>query len=218
MLRDYHTVSDHRGGPLPSTQVNAKGEQKNTSPAKPTYVTQRFYLQDAVFVVALGGPSPLVKGLEHAVRNPAFPLSLGRRSCPPAQPLLLPRPAGPNRDKTWNRSLALCLGKQADRNSRSTRTMRAIRRPCGCRSRSRTSTAISPRTTYPCPSRWVHAPAASGRYTTPGSSHPRDCFPQPTAAGTQAATTTPSLSLGGDTCPICLLSASTRCAVAHSRC
>ena len=94
LLRDYHTVSDHRGGPLPSTQVNAKGEQKNTSPAKPTYVTQRFYLQDAVFVVALGGPSPLVKGLEHAVRNPAFPLSLGRRSCPPAQPLLLPRTAG----------------------------------------------------------------------------------------------------------------------------
>ena len=52
LLRDHHTVSDHRGGPLPSTQVNAKGEQKNTSPAKPTYVTQRFYLQDAVFVSA----------------------------------------------------------------------------------------------------------------------------------------------------------------------
>lgn len=91
-LRDYHTTSDHRGIPLRSTQVNAKGEQKLTSPVKSTYVTQRFYLQDAVFVVALAGPAALIDGLADAVRNPAFPLALGRRSCLPTQPILLPMP------------------------------------------------------------------------------------------------------------------------------
>ncbi|XKK39590.1 type I-E CRISPR-associated protein Cas5/CasD [Nocardiopsis sp. ARC36] len=92
LLRDYHTTSDHRGIPLRSTQVNSKGEQKLTSPVKSTYVTQRFYLQDAVFVVALAGPAVLIDGLADAVRNPAFPLALGRRSCPPTQPVLLPMP------------------------------------------------------------------------------------------------------------------------------
>lgn len=89
LLRDYHTVSDYRGGPLPSSQVNAKGRQKTTSPAKYTHVTQRYYLQDAVFVAALQGPTALIEGLERAVRNPAFLLALGRRSCPPSRPLVL---------------------------------------------------------------------------------------------------------------------------------
>ncbi|MFM9615574.1 type I-E CRISPR-associated protein Cas5/CasD [Streptomyces sp. V2] len=89
LLRDYHTVSDHRGLPLPSSKVDAKGVAKKTTPAKYTGVTQRFYLQDAVFTVALRGPAPLLDGLEHAVRHPAFPLSLGRRSCPPAGRLSL---------------------------------------------------------------------------------------------------------------------------------
>ncbi|UXY25179.1 type I-E CRISPR-associated protein Cas5/CasD [Streptomyces sp. HUAS TT20] len=89
LLRDYHTVSDHRGLPLPSAKVDAKGVQKKTSPAKYTGVTQRYYLQDAVFIAALRGPAPLLEGLEHAVWHPAFPLSLGRRSCPPTGPLSL---------------------------------------------------------------------------------------------------------------------------------
>ncbi|MER6010194.1 type I-E CRISPR-associated protein Cas5/CasD [Streptomyces bluensis] len=89
LLRDYHTASDYRGRPLLSSQVNAQARQKGTSPAKHTHVTQRFYLQDAVFVAALQGPVELVDGLESAVRNPAFPLALGRRSCPPSHPLVL---------------------------------------------------------------------------------------------------------------------------------
>ncbi|MCC3769500.1 type I-E CRISPR-associated protein Cas5/CasD [Streptomyces sp. UNOC14_S4] len=89
ILRDYHTVSDYRGRPLPAAAVNAKGLQKPTSPAKHTHVTQRFYLQDAVFVAALEGPDELVTALEHALRRPVFPLALGRRSCTPTQPLVL---------------------------------------------------------------------------------------------------------------------------------
>ncbi|GHH66140.1 type I-E CRISPR-associated protein Cas5/CasD [Streptosporangium violaceochromogenes] len=89
LLRDYHTVSDYRGRPLPQAGVSAKGLQKPTSPAKLTHVTQRFYLQDAVFLAALEGPAVLVKALVDAVRSPAFPLALGRRSCVPTQPLFL---------------------------------------------------------------------------------------------------------------------------------
>ncbi|MFE9338635.1 type I-E CRISPR-associated protein Cas5/CasD [Streptomyces sp. NPDC007063] len=89
LLRDYHTVSDYRGRPLPSAAVTAKGRQKPTSPAKHTHITQRYYLQDAVFLAAVTGPEPLVTALDHALRHPAFPLALGRRSCTPAQPMNL---------------------------------------------------------------------------------------------------------------------------------
>jgi CRISPR system Cascade subunit CasD len=89
LLRDYHTVSDHRGLPLPAAKVDAKGVQKKTGPAKHTGVTQRYYLQDAVFTAVLEGPAPLLTALESAVRHPVFPLSLGRRSCPPTGPVSL---------------------------------------------------------------------------------------------------------------------------------
>ncbi|MGA5823149.1 type I-E CRISPR-associated protein Cas5/CasD [Kitasatospora sp. NPDC094028] len=89
LLRDYHTVSDYRGRPLPQAGVNAKGLQKPTSPAKDTHVTHRYYLQDAVFVAAVQGPATLVTALAAAIRHPAFPLALGRRSCVPTQPITL---------------------------------------------------------------------------------------------------------------------------------
>jgi CRISPR system Cascade subunit CasD len=89
LLRDYHTVSDYRGRPLPQAGVSAKGVQKPTSPAKHTHVTQRFYLQDAVFLAAVTGPENLIETLAHALARPAFPLALGRRSCVPTQPIFL---------------------------------------------------------------------------------------------------------------------------------
>lgn len=89
LLRDYHVVSDFRGRPLPQAGVSAKGVQRPTSPAKYTHVTTRYYLQDALFVAALEGPRDLLDRLDGAVRAPHFPLALGRRSCPPTQPLVL---------------------------------------------------------------------------------------------------------------------------------
>ncbi|MEU5443705.1 type I-E CRISPR-associated protein Cas5/CasD [Streptomyces griseofuscus] len=94
LLRDYHTVSDYRGLPLLSAKTNTKGEQTRTAPPKYTGVTRRFYLQDAVFVAALRGPRTLLQSLEEAVGNPVFPLSLGRRSCPPTGPVSLGLCAG----------------------------------------------------------------------------------------------------------------------------
>lgn len=63
LLRDLHTVR----------------KDKNTS-----YMTTRYYLSDAVFLIGLySDDEALMQRLEHAVRNPEHPLFLGRRSCPP---------------------------------------------------------------------------------------------------------------------------------------
>lgn len=61
-------------------------------------LTYRFYLGDAVFVAVLEGDEALVDGLSSALRRPSFPLYLGRRSCPPAQPLLIGVQDGSLRD------------------------------------------------------------------------------------------------------------------------
>ncbi|MGQ0841639.1 type I-E CRISPR-associated protein Cas5/CasD [Actinokineospora sp.] len=47
-------------------------------------LSYRFYLADAVFAVAVEGDDAMLAGLREALRRPAFPLFLGRRSCPPA--------------------------------------------------------------------------------------------------------------------------------------
>jgi len=92
LRRDFHTASRYDGKPLPSTEVNGKGEQKSTKYL--TRVTERFYLEEAVFVAALAGAASLMETLADAVRQPASPLALGRRACVPTQPLLLPAPDG----------------------------------------------------------------------------------------------------------------------------
>lgn len=94
ILRDYHTVSDLRGRPLLAAKVDSKGRQKATQPAKYTGVTQRFYLQDSAFVAIVEGDRSLLDGLAAAVREPTFPLALGRRSCVPSAPLLVESSSG----------------------------------------------------------------------------------------------------------------------------
>lgn len=61
-------------------------EQRANGDALP--LSYRFYLADAVFLAGIEGDRGLLDGLAEAVRRPAFPLYLGRRSCPPAGPLL----------------------------------------------------------------------------------------------------------------------------------
>lgn len=56
--------------------------------AKNSGLSQRYYLSDAVFVAGLEGDANLLAGLVEALRAPAFPLFLGRRSCPPARPIV----------------------------------------------------------------------------------------------------------------------------------
>ncbi|MBQ7143604.1 MAG: type I-E CRISPR-associated protein Cas5/CasD [Oscillospiraceae bacterium] len=70
LLRDYQTVR------VPG--------------AKNSDITYRYYLSDAVFLVGLeSADDALLRKLDAALRAPAWPLFLGRRSCPPTLPLAL---------------------------------------------------------------------------------------------------------------------------------
>lgn len=77
LLRDFHTA--HK----PKRQKN--GEIKWT--ALP--LSHRYYVADAVYLACLEGAIDLVERVDAAVRRPAFPLYLGRRSCPSAGPVAL---------------------------------------------------------------------------------------------------------------------------------
>ena len=69
-LRDYHT---------------AHGKKD-----KDTYITQRYYLSDAVFLAGLeSSDTAFLEQLQTALLHPVYPLYLGRRSCPPTMPLVL---------------------------------------------------------------------------------------------------------------------------------
>ena len=52
-------------------------------------LSHRYYLSDAVFVAALEGDQALLRSCAEALEHPAFPLFLGRRSCPPSCKVLL---------------------------------------------------------------------------------------------------------------------------------
>lgn len=71
----------------------AQKEKKTRKAAKPeviTYVTYRHYLADAVFLAGLeSADTAFLQEIAQALHHPAFPLFLGRRSCPPAMPLYL---------------------------------------------------------------------------------------------------------------------------------
>ena len=57
---------------------------------KTSYLTYRYYLSDAIFLVGLESEDRnFLEKIERALRNPCFPLFLGRRSCPPTLPLVL---------------------------------------------------------------------------------------------------------------------------------
>ncbi|BDP42577.1 type I-E CRISPR-associated protein Cas5/CasD [Deinococcus aetherius] len=60
------------------------GERKTS-----TSVTRRAYLVDAAFWAALGGERPLLEATHAALRNPHWPLCLGRKSFPPSEALWL---------------------------------------------------------------------------------------------------------------------------------
>lgn len=51
------------------------------------YLTERYYLSDAAFLVGLEGDEALLERIRFALSHPAFPLFLGRRSCPPTLPI-----------------------------------------------------------------------------------------------------------------------------------
>ena len=74
LLRDYHTAKKY----------------KENGDLERTYVTNRYYLQDAVFVAALSSnDEDLINDVVTAVTEPYYPLFLGRRSAPPTADFFL---------------------------------------------------------------------------------------------------------------------------------
>ncbi len=51
-------------------------------------LSYRYYRSDARYLVGLQGEQSLLEGLVESLTAPTFPLYLGRRSCPPAEPLV----------------------------------------------------------------------------------------------------------------------------------
>lgn len=74
LLRDYHIAAKYK----------ANGDfEKN-------YVTNRYYIEDAIFLVAIGSDNEkLIDSINDALRSPYFQSSLGRRSLPPTADFIL---------------------------------------------------------------------------------------------------------------------------------
>ena len=90
VVSDFHTVSslfDEKGifapgrGRLPKVGGGYRLAKNSTQ------LTYRYYLADACFVAGLEGELSVLERFERALRNPEFPLYLGRRSCPPDRPV-----------------------------------------------------------------------------------------------------------------------------------
>ncbi|BAW92698.1 CRISPR-associated protein cas5 family protein [Actinomyces sp. Chiba101] len=89
VIRDFHTARTLDG--------------KTSMP-----LSNRYYIADAVFLAGIEGDRSLLEGLDAALRHPVFPLYLGRRSCPPTQPVSLGLREAPLftalQDESWQAS------------------------------------------------------------------------------------------------------------------
>ncbi|MDO4252623.1 MAG: type I-E CRISPR-associated protein Cas5/CasD [Rothia sp. (in: high G+C Gram-positive bacteria)] len=88
LLRDFHTARNW---------FSSKDQSQ---------LSNRYYLSDAVFLVALAGEQSFLAELESSLLHPAFPLYLGRRSCPAGPDLVMGiRPGDAEQvlraEKTW---------------------------------------------------------------------------------------------------------------------
>ena len=79
---DFQTAG---GGKVPGRK--SYGVWKASGSPSGTVVSPRHYLADADFLVGLEGPLPLLRQIEEALNNPAWPLSLGRKSYVPTLPV-----------------------------------------------------------------------------------------------------------------------------------
>lgn len=107
LLRDYHTTGGGRygeavhtggtrfhdqpyaGGVLSPEVLKGRIKVKITASTKTpeTDTSNRYYLADAAFLVALHGDATTVARCAEALQNPAWPYYLGRKSCVPAAPV-----------------------------------------------------------------------------------------------------------------------------------
>ncbi len=88
LLTDFHTAHGIAADDMGRILREADGSLKKAK--NRDFITYRQYLNDAVFVVALEHEdADWLHKLAEVLRAPAYPLFLGRRSCPPTLPLVL---------------------------------------------------------------------------------------------------------------------------------
>jgi CRISPR system Cascade subunit CasD len=94
VLRDYHTVDLGRPH-LVDTGWTTRGtpETRGGASSDTTHIRYRWYLADALVVVVLtldpAAEEPRLASLAAALRHPARPLFIGRKTCLPAAPILI---------------------------------------------------------------------------------------------------------------------------------
>lgn len=79
ILVDYYTIQSMDGN------IKAAGGDDRGSD---TINGRKEYLEDACFTAFLSGPEDVLRACAGALRHPVWTPCLGRRSCPPARPLL----------------------------------------------------------------------------------------------------------------------------------
>lgn len=83
LLHDYHTTGGAKlADGKPEGMLSADGKHKREAD-----VSNRVYLADATFLVALQGMATELNRLAIALQQPVWPFFLGRKSCPPAVPV-----------------------------------------------------------------------------------------------------------------------------------
>jgi CRISPR system Cascade subunit CasD len=86
-LVDYHTIGGGYGNS--ATLLTAEGKLKRTEATKEphTEISKRAYLHDASFFVAIQSDDETIAKLAEAVQDPVWIFFLGRKSCPPSEPV-----------------------------------------------------------------------------------------------------------------------------------
>lgn len=85
---DFAVRIDQQGNLLRDYHIAAK--YKPNGDFEKNYVTNRYYLEDAIFLVAIGSNNEqLIYDISNALRSPYFQSSLGRKSLPPTADFIL---------------------------------------------------------------------------------------------------------------------------------
>ncbi len=82
--RDYHTA-----GKDGYYQINDELQSNKPGIKQKLIVSTRYYLADACFLVGLEGDSALLGDVHAALRNPVWPIFLGRKAFVPGEPVWL---------------------------------------------------------------------------------------------------------------------------------
>lgn len=77
---DFAVRVDQRGNLLRDYQIATA--YKPDGRFERNYVTNRYYLEDAIFVIAIGGEDDFIDKIEQSLKNPYFQTFFGKRSNP----------------------------------------------------------------------------------------------------------------------------------------